>query len=129
METRERIEWLCRHSDDPGLADLLAQPDLAAALAEIKAAIRLGAFDTQGLIDDLDIVDEALAQAGIESSGGRGDGGYWRLPGSRAHPVVHAWVCPNGVCSRVDLDKDVAPDTAPTCPVTGHALDHIRLDT
>jgi hypothetical protein len=123
MGVADRVERLCRRFGDGDLDEI---PDNAAAhLSRILDLIR-GGTTGDALIPSLDMLEAAMTATH--------DGltiptrGFRRVPGIDAHPVVHAWVCPENACSRRVLDYDTAGEPDP-CPITGQPLKQVRLPT
>jgi hypothetical protein len=87
---------------------------------------------TPGAVDDrvraLDALDDLLIRAGVPG-GLLSNTREYRPPlGSRGHPVIRVWVCPNDVCDRW---RPVEPGEAcgPRCAVTDSVLTMKRIAT
>jgi hypothetical protein len=124
----ERIEQLCRRNAE-GEVDELAARDAAVTgvLARILAGVRGGAPDPDQLTEDLDALEAAAVNSGLEGLT-KSSRVFRDLPSSvSGDPLAHALLCPVRACARRQIVY--GPDVpALECALTDRPLDHVRLD-
>ncbi|MEV6655675.1 hypothetical protein [Nocardia fluminea] len=112
--TGPRVEVLCEQAG-AALAERASRYGVADVLARIVTAAEQGEVSEA----DLDLLDSAFAQHGIDNLT-RAHRGFepWRGP---REVVVTAWVCPTSACTRAGIDE------GPRCGLTGQRLRRIEL--
>jgi hypothetical protein len=127
VEVAQRIEKLCRLHMDRELDSLVSgDEDATALLARILAAVRTGVPDPEGLDRDLDALETFAASNeidGLTTSNRR----FERLLGGGRGPVAHVSQCPNGYCSRREIEYG-APSPVGYCAILDKPLDRVPVD-
>jgi hypothetical protein len=119
-----RIEALCGQLADGELSQMLADAGAGDVLERVLDAVRAGK-PAEITVADLNDLEDAAARIGIDglTTGVRAPGGgnlATRLPGFGGGGPHFAWVCPQHVCARVELDT---PDPVPACAISGQPLE------
>jgi hypothetical protein len=102
MTVITRIGRLCAHMARDDFEKTAEQCGAAELVSRIVLAVRAGA-DPAALEPDLDAVDEAFAQLGIDNVT-TGSRAYHGFPGASGHPLMRARICPAARrCPRLEL--------------------------
>ncbi|MFE5480304.1 hypothetical protein ACFQ9R_31695 [Nocardia sp. NPDC056541] len=109
-----RVEVLCEQAG-AALAERASRYGVADVLARIVTAAQQGEVSEA----DLDLLDSAFAQHGIDNLT-RAHRGFEPWKGPR-DIVVTAWVCPTSACTRARIDEGAR------CELTGQPLRRIEL--
>jgi hypothetical protein len=123
---QSRVTALCLHLVNGELSRLLNDAGAGTTLERLLAAVRAG-DPSKVSVADLDALEDAAAVLGIDgltiavrSTDERGLA--VRLPGMDGSGANFAWICPNRICCRVELDLF---DTPPICAISGRPLDRM----
>lgn len=125
MSVGRRFERLCKALGEDDFADLARKAGAEAAVAGIVATVKSGDASPDELLDQLDALDEAFTQVGVD--GLTTSTRVFRPQSFDAgHPVVEALVCPLDRCSRVEAVPG-PEERDPRCPILDMPLERTRM--
>ena len=123
MSVTQRIERLCKACGEADFDDMAGEAGQAERVSRIFKAVRAGISDPAAVEADLDALDDAFADIGVDglTTSARV---YQKQEFDAGHPKVVALVCPLKACTRSEPPTDGQP--APSCTIAGVPLELLR---